>query len=376
MGMTNFNRLVSEQKTVWSREVLKQARDLSVSSRYIGTSANSMFQRVTELTASEKGTRAVITLVPDGEQDGVVGDRHLVGNEESLKAFDQVIQLDQLRHGHRNSGRMADQATVVNFRKTARDALAYWMANRVDQLVFLTLAGIDYSVRNDGGLRPLGNQLHKLEFAKDVTPPTDRRVYAWHRDSPTTSTGTLVQGAASSTVEAGDYLSWDALVKLKTQARVNRIKPVRGSGGSEVYHVFLSPLAYEKLKLDPRYWEAVKGAYPRASDNPLFTGEGVLVDGLHLHENFYVPNTMNAPSGSKYGNTGTVDGCQVLLCGAQALAIAEIGEPIWEEEGFDYENEHGISVGRIFGLLKPRFYTQYSGHTVQDHGVISLYVAQ
>ena len=46
------------------------------------------------------------------------------------------------------------------------------------------------------------------------------------------------------------------------------------------------------------------------------------------------------------------------------------------EKGFDFENQQAISTGKILGFKKPQFYSQYSGGTVEDFGVISVYVAQ
>ena len=91
-----------------------------------------MVQHITELKKTEKGARAVITLLADLEGDGVVGDRTLEGNEESLKSYDQVIRIDQLRNANRHEGRMADQKSVVNFRENSRDKLSYWLSDRID----------------------------------------------------------------------------------------------------------------------------------------------------------------------------------------------------------------------------------------------------
>jgi N4-gp56 family major capsid protein len=113
-----------------------------------------MVQRITELTRSEKGTRAVITLLADMTGDGVTGDYTLEGNEEALRAYDIVINLDQLRFANRIAGRMADQKSVVNFRETSRDALAYAMADRMDQLAFLTLSGIAYTHKTTAHCAP------------------------------------------------------------------------------------------------------------------------------------------------------------------------------------------------------------------------------
>jgi hypothetical protein len=51
--------------------------------------------------------------------------------------------------------------------------------------------------------------------------------------------------------------------------------------------------------------------------------------------------------------------------------------PEWNEKGFDYDNQQGISVGKILGFLKPKFGSIYEATAaVEDFGVISAYVAQ
>lgn len=330
-----------------------------------------MIQHITELKKSDKGARAVITLLADLEGDGIAGDRTLEGNEEAMKSFDQVIRLDQLRHANRHEGRMADQKSVVAFREESRDRLAYWLSDRIDQLAFLTLAGMDYSKRNSGGVR-VGSDLPYLEFNADVTAPSTKRYARW--DSA--STASLVWGTGSSAVTAADTPSWKMFVQAKAYAKDNYMRGLKSKGGEEVYHAFLSPTAMSKLKLDDTYLQNLRYAVTRGDDNNLFTGTAVKIDGIVLHEFRHVPNTRLAPSGSKFGATGTVDGCQILFCGAQALGMADIGNPEWVEKGFDYENQQGISTGKIVGFKKPQFYSQYSGGTTEDFSVLSLYVAQ
>ena len=74
MAVTNFGLLTDEQKTTWSMDFWSQARNLSFINKFLGKSENSVIQHITELKKSEKGARAVITLVADMEGDGVVGD--------------------------------------------------------------------------------------------------------------------------------------------------------------------------------------------------------------------------------------------------------------------------------------------------------------
>ena len=55
--------------------------------------------------------------------------------------------------------------------------------------------------------------------------------------------------------------------------------------------------------------------------------------------------------------------------------MADIGPPEWVEKEFDFGNQPAISVGKIVGFLKPRFATIYENNSVEDFGVINVYIA-
>lgn len=366
MALTNFGLLTDEQKTVWSMDLWKQARNQSFINNFLGKGPNSMIQHITELKKSEKGARAVITLLADLTGDGVAGDRTLEGNEEAMQTFDQVIRIDQLRHANRHEGRMADQKSIVEFRGNSRDVLAYWLADRLDQLAFQTLGGVSYTLKPDGATR-VGSDLQYLEFAADVSAPTANRRLRWDY---TGATNSLVSSAATTDVATTDTPSWEMLVQLKAYAKDHYIRGIKENGGEETYHVFMTPQAMAKLKMENNFILNMRHALQRGDSNKLFSGSSVKVDGLYLHEFRHVPHA------STWG-AGAVAGCQVLFCGAQALGMADIGAPEWVEKGFDYENSQGISVSKIAGFLKPQFKSIYeSGQTKEDFGVISCYVAQ
>ena len=367
MPLTNFSLLTNEQKKAWSLDFWEQARNQSFIAKFLGKGPNSLVQHITELSKSEKGAQAVITLLADLEGDGVAGDRTLEGNEEAMKSYDQVIKIDMLRDAVRHEGRMAEQKSVVSFRNYARDRLSYWLADRIDQLAFLTLAGLAYTVKNSGGTRT-GSDLRNLEFAADVAAPTSKRVAQWD------DTNGLVIGGSSSNIIADDTPCWEMFVQAKAYAKETYMRGIMVNG-EETYHAFLSPSAMAKLKLDATYRDNLRYAQQRGTGNELFTGSSVKVDGIYLHEFRHVPNTRTAASGSKYGG-GSVEGCQVLFCGAQALAMADIGDAEWNEKEFDYGNQPGISVGKILGFLKPKFTSQYNAGTTEDFGVLSIYTAQ
>lgn len=370
MALTNFGLLTAEQKTVWSMELWKNARNMSFVNKFLGNGPNSLVQHITELKKTEKGARAVITLLADLQGDGVAGDRTLEGNEEGMQTFDQVIRIDQLRHANRHEGKMADQKSVVEFRGNSRDALAYWLADRIDQLAFLTMSGVAYSQRNTGQAR-VGSDFPFLEFAADVSAPTANRRLRWDNTAKA-----LVSSAATSAIVATDTPRWETFVQLKAYAKERYVRGVKSDGGQETYHAFLTPQAMSKLKMDPDYMLNLRHSQERGDKNELFTGSSVKVDGIYLHEFRHVYNTRLASSGSKWGSGGLVDGCQMLFCGAQALGMADIGAPEWVEKGFDYDNQQGISVGKIMGFLKPKFGSIYEANAVEDFGVISCYVAQ
>lgn len=370
MALTNFGLLQSEQKLVWSLDLWKQARNMSFINQFLGKGPNSLVQHITELKKSEKGDRAIITLLADLQGDGVAGDRTLEGNEEGMQTFDQIIRIDQLRHANRHEGRMANQRSVVEFRENSRDVLAYWLADRIDQMAFQTLAGRSYAYKPNGAAR-VGSDLQFLEFAADVSAPTNARRLRWDAGSKS-----LVSGAATTDVDAADLPSWNMFVQLKAYAKDRYMRGVGGQAGQEVFHAFLTPQAMAKLKMDPDYMANLRFAQNAKVNDKLFSGNSTLVDGIHLHEFRHVPNTDGAGSGSKYGALGTINGSQVLFCGAQALGMADIGAPEWNEKGFDYDNQQGISVGKILGFLKPKFGNIYENGAVEDFGVISCYVAQ
>lgn len=371
--LTNFGKLTDNQLTIWSRDLWRAARNTSFLNAFIGTGPDAMIQRVTELKKTSKGARAVITLVQDLEGDGVVGDNQLEGFEEAMKSADQVINIDQIRHANRHEGTMADQRSVVNFRANSRNVLQYWLADRLDQLGFLTLSGVSYAFKTNGALRT-GSQFNQLDFAGDVTAPSANRHFRW--DGTTAGAHKLV-AANTSAVAATDKPSWEMLVAMKAKAVLSYIKPLRGANGIQGFNVFMSPEGIGALKMDTNFMEMWKNARERSEANPLFKGtplggtHGIMIDGLNILEYRHVYNTTGAVDTAKWGAGGLVDGQRVLLCGAQAMGFADIGGPRWVEKEFDYDNSPGISTAKILGFKKPVFPSAETS-TNEDFGVIAV----
>jgi N4-gp56 family major capsid protein len=364
MALTNFASLTSEQKLVWSRDLWKDARDQAFITKFMGTSSMSLIQRITELTRTERGESVIMHLLADLVEDGVIGDNEREGSEEEMKSYSDTITIDLISHGVREKGKLAEQKTVIKFRENSRDRLAYWLANRMDQLAFLTLSGIDYSLNNDGSARASG-AFSSLAFASDVSAPTANRHRRWDG-----ANSALIAGDTAGMV-ATDTLTYKAMVDIGVFAKTHYIKPIM-EGGKEYYVVFIRPEGLAQLKKDPDYQRAVTTAGPRdPKGNPWFTGGIVTVDGLIFHEHRLVYNTLGAAANAKWGATGNVDGSRALVCGSQALGMADLGSPEWSEKMFQYDSSPGINVDKMFGFLKPKFYSIYD-KTVEDFGVLAV----
>ena len=360
---TNFAGLTTKQKLVWSRDVWSAARDKMFIKKFVGTDENSMIQRVTELTKTEKGEQMIMFLVADLVGDGVVGDNEREGMEEDMQSYEQIITIDLISHGVKNKGKMADQKTVVKFREHAKDKLSYWLANRLDQLAFLTMSGISYAYNTNGSTRA-SNAFANLAFASNVSAPTTKRSLMW--------TGSALAASNTANITTACVPSYKMITQLVAYAKDHYIKPLM-SGGKEYYVLLVKPGTLAALKNDADYKNAVINAAPSGKNNPFFTGATVTLDGVVIHEHNMVYSTTGLAPASKWGKAdpGYVDGTRSLFCGAQALGMADLGNPEWDEKTFQYGSQTGINVDKMFGFLKPKFYSIYD-KSVEDFGVIAV----
>lgn len=359
--LTNFAALTPQQKVVWSRDVWQSARDQMFIKKFTG-GENSVIQRITELTKTEKGEQVLMHLVADLVEDGVIGDNEREGNEEAMQSYAQTLNIDLITHSVRNKGKLSDQKSIIKFREMGKDRLAYWLANRVDQLAFLAMSGISFAFKNNGEAR-VGSPFPNLSFAADVSGPSNKRSVMWD--------GTTLAVSNTASITTSYVPTYKMIVDAVAYAKENYIKPLM-SEGKEHYVMFVTPGTLAALKKDADYQRAVVGVATKGGlDSPWFTGGTVTIDGVVLHEHRLVYNTKGAASGSKWGASGLVNGTRSLLCGAQALGMADIGTPEWNEKEFQYGAQQGINIDKMFGLLKPKFYSIYNG-SVQDFGILAI----
>jgi N4-gp56 family major capsid protein len=367
MATTDFGALSAAQKKVWAAETWQAGRDQSFffSQGFIGksdTDMNAVIQRVTKLTETERGLECVMQLVQDLQSDGVVGDNDLEGNEEAMINDAITIRIDQLRHGVKSKGEISEQATVIRFRATGKEKLGFWLSDKLDELMFLTLSGRAYTLKTDGTTRS-GSNLPTLSFAADVAAPSSNRIL--HAGSAT----------SEATITSADKMQWSTIVNANTRAAEKRIRPIR-SGGKEYYAMVIHPRQRRDLVLDPTYQTILRTAEKPGGDHPLLKGAIATVDGVVIYAHNKVFNTSGLAGGSKWGAAGAVDGAQAMLLGAQAGGVALLGNVFWREsDNTDYGNKQGIGVGRKIGMLKPRFKSIFDANTLQDFGTLAVKTA-
>lgn len=359
---TNFAALTPQQKLVWSRDVWQAARDQMFIKRFMGKTQNAMIQVIKELTKTEKGDQAIIQLVADLVEDGVIGDNEREGNEEAMQSYSQIISLDLLTHSVRNKGKLADQRTVINFREQGKEKLAHWLGSRCDQLAFLTMSGISFEFKNNGARR-MNSPFPQLSFAADVSAPTAKRSLMWD--------GTSLDLSNTGLITPSCLPSYKMIVDLVAYAKEHYVRPLK-DGGKEYFVLLVAPGTLAALKKDPDYQRAVVAVATKAgTDSPWFTGATVTVDGAVIHEHNLVYTTKGAAAGSKWGAAGAVNGTRTLLCGAQALGMVDLGAPEWTEKLFQYDIQQGINVDKMMGLLKPKFHSIYDD-SVEDFGIVAV----
>lgn len=369
MAATDFGALSDLQKKVWSLQISRQGRDESffMSNGFMGSSTSDMnrpVQRITELTETERGTQAVMPLVTDLTGGGVVGDNQLEGNEEALNTDVQTMRIDQLRNGVKSKGKMAEQETVIRFRSTSKDALAFWLSDSIDELGFMTAAGRAYTLNTDGSTRSAASQWPQLAFASDVVTGSANRV--------------IFAGSATTegTITSADKMTWNLVIKAKHFAKRKRMRAIR-AGGKAYYILVLTTEQSRDLEQDPDYKSILANAMPRGTDNPLFTNAKRVVSDVVIYDHTKVFNTLGLASGSKWGAGGLVDGAQAMLMGAQAVGFCQLssGDAYGESTNTDYQNRQGIAIGRIIGWLKPQFKSRYDNQLREDYSIVLLKTA-
>lgn len=332
----------------WAKKTWEAGIKESYFNKFMGRDAKSIIHIKEELSRG-RGTSINIPLLMPLVGAGVIEDNMLEGKEEALVYRDFDVPLSRIRHAVRLAGRFEEQKTQLRLREDARTALSEWLATYIDHSIFGILTGTTPPFIKGGA--------DTFPFTIEA-PSTDRKILAGGKTTQTALTN-------------ADKFDTSIIGKAKRLARADEstaIRPIRVDG-RETYVMVIDQWQARDLKQDEKWIEAQKHANIRGEKNPIFSGAIGIWDGVVIHECNRVPRTK---TGSGSGSSQTMVG-HALFLGAQACVFAEGEAARWVEKQFDYDNQFGVSVGRMFGLKKSRF--KFDGTNWTDFGVINVLTA-
>jgi len=329
--MANTVSLAGLRAALWRKQLFADVQDEVYMTRFIGTKPTSMIQEMEDLK-KEKGDNISFGLGIKLSGGGVTGDSELEGHEEKMTDYDEDLAIDQLRHAVRLTGKMDEKKNAYNMRTSAKERMKIWWAERIDQEIMDKLCGLTTST-----------------FANTPTTPAATR-NIWANDA-----------GADASLTADEVMDTKCITAAKQMAKLAspKVAPLR-IDGKDHYVLIMHPYQATDLKKDPVYKQENREAGVRGKKNNIFSGALGIYDGVILHEHEYVY--------AWNGGNSSAPIARAVLCGQQAAVIGWGKEVAWVEKSFDYGNKWGISVGAIFGIIKPMFNSL-------DYGVVTVTTA-
>lgn len=340
----------------WASELMTEALQRTQALKFMGSDSNAVFH-VKPDTGKSGGDKITFGLRVQLIGDGVSGSDTLEGNEEALVHYSDSVMIDGLRHAVRVDNFMGKQRVPFEVRSDAKDALADWYANRIDEAMFNQLAG--YTVQTDT----------RYTGSNAAVAPSSGNTLIWDESAATTHT-------AESSLSESDTFSLAhldyAVEKAKTLGRAGDgacpIRPVKYQG-EDMYVVFIHP--YQRTALQRRTGSATFYDLQRAlleggqgvKQNALFTGASFMYNNCIVHESTRIPYGVS-------GSSALTRVRRAVLCGAQSAAVAfgkgyAGAKADWVEDSFDYDNQLGVSARVIWGCKKTQFNSK-------DFGTITI----
>lgn len=333
--------------------------------RYMGTDESAIIQLKEDLT-KRKGDSVTFALVNELTGNGVTGNNTLKGNEERLGSRSHKVNVNVLRHAVAVDD-WDTQKSVIDLRNAAKVQLREWAQKKL----------------RDGILTALG-QIDGVNFGDSTAAQrntwsannSDRILYG---TSSTNYSATFLTGLNA--IGSTEQLSPTVLSLMARMASTAspKIKPVYVKEMDQEWYVaFVGPRAWRDLTEDNPTTNlltlANRDARVRGVDNPLFTGDSLVWDGIIIRQ---IPEIVNLGTYGAFSGSAGAAIEPVYLCGAQAVGLAWAQRTKTTTDTDDYEFLHGVGVQEIRGIEKLRFGTAAGADTTtpKDHGVVTAFVA-
>jgi hypothetical protein len=346
---------------IWDDEFFRDYVRMSRFKRYMGTSEAAIIQLKEDLT-KKKGDRVTFALVNELVGNGVTGNATLKGNEERLNSRSHAVAVDVLRHAVAVDD-WDVQKSAIDLRNAAKVQLREWAQKKLRDGITNALGQID------------GVNFTSSTVAQRDTWVTNNQDRVLFGDNTGNYNATFATACAA--VSAAESLTPNilSLMKRMAQAASPKIKPVYvREMDQEWYVAFIGPRSWRDLVEDNPTTNVLtlanRDARVRGVDNPLFTGDSLVWDGMILRQ---IPEI--ATLETSLSSSGVVLE-PVYLCGAQAIGIAWAQRTKTTTDTDDYEFLHGVGIQEIRGIEKLRFGTAAGADTTtpKDHGIVTAFV--
>ena len=330
--------------------------------RYMGTDEASIIQLKEDLT-KKKGDTVTFALVNELVGNGVTGNSTLKGNEERLNSRSHAVSVDVLRHAVAVDD-WDEQKSAIDLRNAARVQLREWAQKKLRDGILTALGQID------------GVAFTSSTVAQRNTWTANNEDRVLFGDNTGNFNATFATGTFA--VSAGETLTPNilSLMKRMAQKASPKIKPVMvKTMDQEWYVAFIGPNAWRDLTEDNPTTNVLtlanRDARIRGVDNPLFTGDSLVWDGIIIRE---IPEIAQLEASLSSSGVRIEP---VYLCGAQAVGIPWAQRSKSTTDTDDYGFLHGVGVQEIRGIEKLRFGTAAGADltTPKDHGIVTAFVS-
>lgn len=345
--------------------------------RYMGADEFSMIHVKEDLT--RKPGDKITFAAARSLGGGVTGNQVLEGNESELDTRSKTVTVAPLRNAVVVT-EWDEQKSAIDLRNAGRSALKVWSMERMREDVI----GAFKSVPNAAGVMVSWETATAAERNAWMVANADRVQFGI--DVANASSG-VVATALATIDNTNDKLSAAMITKAKRRAQTARprMQPIRvGPGDQEWYVLFCNPMSFRDLQNDTTIAQANRDARVRGLDNPIFTGDSLVYDGVIIREipEMGLPFAASATSVGQVGGilagagSGGIDVGFNFLVGAQAIGMGWARRTRSTTDVRDYGFRNGVGIAEIRGIEKLMFGTGVNDtDTLVQNGVYTLFAA-
>ncbi len=335
--------------------------------RYMGTDENAIIQMKEDLT-TKPGKTVTYALVNALAGAGVSGSTTLVGSEEKMNSRSCTVTVNKIRNAV-VVPEIDERYSAIGLRDAGKVVLKNWslMKTKNDIIKAFGQVSGDYAAGMHTIFEAAGGATTTAQDAW-CAANSDRVLFG----ATTANYSATFATAIGNVDDSADLPTAARLVLMKSLAKLANpaIRPTMVNGDEEWYTVFCGSKAFKRFSEDASILAANKDARVRGLDNPIFTSDSLMYNGMIIRE---IPEITDC----LITGATSADVSPVFLCGAQALGFAVAQRTKTITDDTDYGDKQGVAVQEIRGIQKLMFGTDANVDTTtkKDNGIFTGFFA-